>query len=83
VSLKNGKASVGNRIDDGIVTASVKSALIADDEIKGLEIGVATYRGVVQLSGFVDSLDQANHAVLIVSATDGVQGVNNEMTVKK
>ena len=83
VSLKVGRASIGNRIDDSIVTATVKSALLADNEVKGLQIGVATHKGVVQLSGYVDSQGQSEHAIAVASAANGVQGVNNEMSIKK
>ncbi len=83
VSLKMGVASIGNRIDDSIVTASVKSALLADNDVRGLQIGVVTRKGIVQLSGYVDDQAQSDHAIAIASATDGVQGVNNEMSVKK
>ena len=83
VTLKEGTASIGNKVDDSITTASVKSALIADSGIHGSQIGVATRKGVVQLSGFVDNGAQADRAVAIARGTDGVQGVNNEMSVKK
>jgi len=83
VTLKMGVASIGNRIDDSIVTASVKSALLADGDVRGLEIGVVTRKGIVQLSGYVDNQGQSDHAIAIASAADGVQGVNNEMSIKK
>jgi hyperosmotically inducible protein len=83
VTLKEGTASIGNKVDDSITTASVKSALIADSGIHGSQIGVATRKGVVQLSGFVDSESQADRAIAIARGTEGVQGVNNEMSVKK
>ncbi len=83
VSLKMGVASIGNRIDDSIVTASVKSALLADNDVRGLQIGVVTRKGVVQLSGYVDNQGQSDHAIAIASSTDGVQGVNNEISIKK
>jgi hyperosmotically inducible protein len=82
VTLKEGRTSIGNKVDDSIVTASVKSALLADTSVKGLQIGVTTRKGVVQLSGFVDSHDQVERAIQIARATDGVQGVNNEMSIK-
>jgi hyperosmotically inducible protein len=83
VSLKVGVASIGNQIDDSIVTASVKSALLADNDVRGLQIGVVTRKGIVQLSGYVDNQGQSGHAVAIASTTDGVQGVNNEMSIKQ
>lgn len=82
VTLKEGRTSIGNKVDDSIVTASVKSALLADTSVNGLQIGVTTRKGVVQLSGFVDSNDQAERAIQIARTTDGVQGVNNGMSIK-
>jgi hyperosmotically inducible protein len=83
VALKEGTASIGNKVDDSITTASVKSALIADSGIHGSQIGVDTRKGVVQLSGFVDSEAQADRAVAIARGAEGVQSVNNEMSIKK
>lgn len=83
VTLEVGAASIGNKVDDGITTAAVKSALLADSGIHGLQIGVATHKGVVQLSGFVDNREQANRAVAIARGTDGVRDVSNEMDLKK
>jgi hyperosmotically inducible protein len=83
IALKEGTASIGNKVDDSITTASVKSALIADSGVHGSQIGVATRKGVVQLSGFVDNESQADRAVAIARGTEGVQGVNNEMSIKK
>jgi hyperosmotically inducible protein len=83
ISIKEGTASIGNKVDDGITTASVKSALIADSGIHGAEIGVATRKGIVQLSGYVDNEAQADRAIAIARSTEGVQSVNNEMSVKK
>ena len=83
VALKNGAATIGNRIDDGIATASVKSALLAEGDAKGLQIGVVTRKGIVQLSGFVDDQAQADRAIAIARGTDYVQGVSDEMSIKK
>jgi hyperosmotically inducible protein len=83
VTLKTGMASIGNKVDDSITTATVKSALLADSSVHGLQIGVATRKGVVQLSGFVDNRTQAERAVAIARGTDGVVDVSNEMTLTK
>jgi hyperosmotically inducible periplasmic protein len=82
VSLKTGTQSLGNKVDDSVVTARVKSALLSDSDIKGVGIGVTTRKGVVQLSGFVDSASQAERAIQVARNTEGVQSVNNEMSVK-
>ena len=83
MSLKDGKATVGNTVDDGIVTTKVKSALLADPAVKSFDIAVVTRKGEVQLSGFVDSQKQIDQAIALVRAVDGVQSVTNEMSVKK
>lgn len=83
MTLKEGKATVGNKVDDGIVTAKVKSALLADPGIKSFDIAVATRKGEVQLSGFVDNQGQIDRAIEIARGIEGVQNVNNEMSIKK
>jgi hyperosmotically inducible protein len=83
MSLKDGKATVGNAVDDGIVTAKVKSALLADPAVKSFDIAIVTRKGEVQLSGFVDNQAQASRAIEIARGVEGVQTINNEMSVKK
>ena len=83
MTLKDGKATVGNTVDDGIVTAKVKSALLADPDVKSFDIAIVTRKGEVQLSGYVDNQAQVNRAIDIARRTEGVQNVNNEMIIKK
>ncbi len=83
MSPKDGKATVGNTVDDGIVTAKVKSALLSYPEIKSFDIAVVTRKGEVQLSGFVDNQAQINRAIDIARGVEGVQSINNEMSIKK
>lgn len=83
MTLKDGKATVGNTVDDGIVTAKVKTALLADVDVKSFDIAIVTRKGEVQLSGFVDNQAQINRAIDIARGIDGVQSINNEMSVKK
>jgi len=83
MSLKDGKASVGNTVDDGIVTAKVKSALLADPGVKSFDIAITTRKGEVQLSGFVDSQAQVDRAIDISRGIEGVQSINNQMSIKK
>jgi len=83
MSVKDGKATVGNAVDDGIVTAKVKSALLADPAVKSFDIAIVTRKGEVQLSGFVDNQAQASRAIEIARGVEGVQTINNEMSVKK
>ena len=83
VSLKTVDTTVGNKVDDGIVTARVKTALFADASIKGLDIAVATHQGEVQLSGYVDNQLQIDRAVEVARGIEGVRTVSNQMSVKK
>ncbi len=83
MSLKDGKSTVGNVVDDGIVTAKVKSALLADPDVKSFDIAVVTRKGEVQLSGFVDNQAQINRAIDIARGVEGVQSIGNEMSIKK
>ena len=83
VTLKTGSTTVGNKVDDSIITAKVKAALIGDEVIKSTDIAVVTRKGEVQLSGFVNSQTQIDRAVLIAKAIEGVTSVNNEMAIKK
>lgn len=83
MSLKEGAATVGNTVDDGIITAKIKSALLADPNIKSFDIAVVTRKGEAQLSGFVDNQTQIDHATELARAVDGVKSVANEMSVKK
>ncbi|MRR08176.1 MAG: BON domain-containing protein [Deltaproteobacteria bacterium] len=64
------------------MTTKVKSLLAADDFLKSFEIGVETRKGVVQLSGFVDSQKAVNRAVEITRSVGGVRSVKNSLIVK-
>jgi hyperosmotically inducible protein len=83
ISLKDGKATIGNTLDDGIITAKVKSALLEDPSVKSFDIAVATRKGEVQLSGFVDNQAQIDQAMAVARKVDGVTSVGNEMSIKK
>ncbi len=74
--------STGEYFDDAIVTTKVKSAILADSRLKMLDITVTTFKGAVQLSGFVNSADVANRAVQVVRTIKGVRVVNNSLVVK-
>lgn len=83
VTLKGGSTTVGNKVDDSIITGKVKAALIGDEVIKSMDIGVVTRKGEVQLSGFVNNQTQIDRALLIAKAVEGVTSVGNEMKLKK
>ena len=74
--------TMGQKVDDTAVTTKVKTALLADPDVSGTAITVETLEGKVQLSGFVDSPEQARRAIDIASRIDGVSGVIDKMTVK-
>ena len=69
-------------VDDGVLTAKVKTALLREKGLKSMDVGVESHRGRVLLSGFVDSEAQRRHAVLAASKVSGVREVRDGMTVK-
>lgn len=74
--------STGEYVDDSVITTKVKSLLVADDFLKSFQIGVETYQGTVQLSGFVDSRKAVDKADEIVRGVIGVKAVKNNLIVK-
>lgn len=76
------RQSTGQYIDDSAITAKVKSKLLSDDEVSGLAVEVETYKGVVQLSGFVDSNDEKRRAENLAEDVPGVRNVQNDLQVK-
>jgi hyperosmotically inducible protein len=73
--------SAGEHIDDAVVTTKVKAALIDDPATKARQIEVNTFRGTVQLSGFVDSADEKAAASRVAHSVNGVQNVRNNLAV--
>jgi hyperosmotically inducible periplasmic protein len=76
------KESTGEYVDDSTITTKVKAALLGDDAVKSFEIKVTTFKGVVQLSGFVDTADQSLAAARDAKNVGGVSDVQNNITVK-
>lgn len=76
------RQSTGEYIDDTAITAKVKSAFIKDDTVKAIDVQVETFRGVVQLSGFVDSSVQKSRAEQIARGVSGVREVTNNIQLK-
>jgi hyperosmotically inducible protein len=72
----------GEYIDDSVITAKVKAAILDDPMLKVTEINVETFKGVVQLSGFVSSQTAANRAVVVARGVDGVASVKSDMRIK-
>lgn len=74
--------TIGTELDDSVVTTRVKSALLADPNIKSVDFKVDTNKGVVQLSGFVDSQTQSSRAVTVARGVEGVKDVQNNVSLK-
>jgi osmotically-inducible protein OsmY len=74
--------STGEYLDDSAITTKVKTSILADSKLKTLQISVETFKGIVQISGFVDSLDQSNRAAEVTRKVNGVKMVHNHLIVK-
>ena len=72
----------GEYVDDSVITTKVKSAIFNEPGLRVAEVQVKTFKGVVQLSGFVRSDADIQSAVRVASAVDGVKSVTNDMLVK-
>lgn len=72
----------GGYLDDTVITTKVKAELLNDDSLKSTEINVETFKGRVQLSGFVSSPQMANRAVSLTRSVKGVTSVTNKMQIK-
>lgn len=72
----------GEYIDDSVITTKVKAAIFDEPTLKVAEINVETFKGVVQLSGFVNSQADINKAVEVARGVRGVSSVKNDMRVK-
>ena len=84
IILKQGsQASLGNKLDDSVITTRVKAALLADTGINSQDIMVVTRKGEVQLSGFVNNQGQIDRAVDVAHGIEGVVKVGNAMSIKK
>ena len=76
------RQSTGEYIDDTAITAKVKTALIKDDTVKAADVQVETFRGNVQLSGFVDTAVQKARAAQVAQSVTGVTNVTNNIQLK-
>jgi osmotically-inducible protein OsmY len=76
------KESTGEYLDDAAITGKVKAAFAADPNVKATEINVETYKGAVQLSGFVAQPGDAQRAADIARGVKGVSSVKNDIRVK-
>ena len=74
--------STGEYVDDSVITTKIKSQLAADDFLKSFQIDVETYKGIVQLSGFVNAQKAVDKAGKIARSVKGVKSVKNDLIVK-
>jgi osmotically-inducible protein OsmY len=72
----------GEYFDDSVITTKVKAAIFKEPSLKSFEINVETFKGVVQLSGFVSSEANIQKAAEVARSVKGVKSVNNDMRVK-
>ena len=76
------REGTGEYIDDTVITTKVKAAILNTASLKVSEINVETFKGVVQLSGFVSSAEDINTAIRVAREVTGVTAVKNDMRVK-
>jgi osmotically-inducible protein OsmY len=72
----------GEYFDDSVITTKVKTALLNEPTLKSMEFNVETFKGIVQLSGFVSSQADINRAVEVARGVSGVKSVKSDMRVK-
>lgn len=76
------REGTGEYVDDSVITTKVKTAILEESSLKVAEINVETYKGVVQLSGFVSSRAAAGKAVDVARGVGGVKSVKDDMRIK-
>jgi osmotically-inducible protein OsmY len=76
------RESTGQYLDNSITTTRVKAAIFGEPALSTLQINITTYKGVVQLSGFVDSAQSVKKAGEVAGSVSGVNEVKNDLVVK-
>jgi osmotically-inducible protein OsmY len=76
------REGTGEYVDDSVITGKVKAAFAADPTVKATQVKVETFKGTVQLSGFVDSRESAEKAVEIARGVKGVKSVKNDTVIR-
>ena len=76
------REGTGEYIDDSLITSKVKAAFAADPTVKATQVQVETFKGTVQLSGFVDSRESAEKAAEIARNVKGVKSVKNDTVIR-
>jgi hyperosmotically inducible protein len=76
------RESTGGYLDDSTITAKVKSTLAQDPKVSATDVHVNTYKGVVDLSGFVNSPQEITEARIVTDQVEGVKSVHDNLIVK-
>jgi hyperosmotically inducible periplasmic protein len=76
------RESTGQYIDDSSITAKIKAAFVADEQVKARDVSVETFKGTVQLSGFADTRAEMQRAVDLAAKVPGVKQVENDIQLK-
>ena len=76
------KQSTGQILDDSVITTKVKAAIFEEPALKTMQINIKTFKGVVQISGFVDSVQNALKAGEVVKNVPGITEVRNDLVIK-
>jgi hyperosmotically inducible periplasmic protein len=74
--------STGGYVDDSTITAKIKTDLLQDNKVSATNVHIKTYKGVVDLSGFVNSQSEISEAGLVAGQVSGVKSVHNNLIVK-
>jgi osmotically-inducible protein OsmY len=72
----------GEYVDDSVITTKVKAAFAQDEQVKATQVKVETFKGTVQLSGFVDSRESAQRAMELARGVKGVKSVKNDTVIR-
>lgn len=75
--------SAGEMVDDTVITTKVKAAFVQDEKVSALRINVTSYKGVVQLSGYANSAQEADRAAAVARTVPGVKQVKNDILLKQ
>lgn len=77
------KRTAGETIDDQVILASVKSKLLADPDVSGLNINVDVFQGTVKLKGYVKSQREISRAIELAQTTNGVKAVDSRLVLDR
>ena len=80
-AVTSGRESAGEYVDDKTMSTKIKTALARDPEVKAHQVNVTTFRGSVQLAGFIDSQAQKDRATEIIKNMEGVKELHNDLVV--